>query len=94
MPKRAPKLALLADRIAVARRIIDEQQTIVEKLRIGEEPTREAESALRTYVSSLMHLLAHEDKMKNEAKVKKGETRKKKSKPKPRHRSPSSASCV
>jgi hypothetical protein len=86
MPKKAPKLALLADRIAVARRIIDEQQTILEKLRIGGEPTREAEGALRTYASSLMHLLAHEEKMKNEAKAKKGETRKKKSKPKPRRR--------
>jgi hypothetical protein len=89
MPKKASKLALLADQIAVARRIIEGQQTLLEKLRIKGEPTREAEGALRTYVSSLMHLLAHEDKIKNEAKAKKGETRKKKAKSKPRHRSPS-----
>jgi hypothetical protein len=85
MPKKASKLALLADQIAVARRIIEGQQTLLEKLRIKGEPTREAEGALRTYE----HLLAHEDKIKNAAKAKKGETRKKKAKSKPRHRSPS-----
>ena len=43
---------------------------------IGAKPTREAEGALRTYVSALMHLLAHEKKLKLEAQAKKGETKK------------------
>src|ERR1700733_4507299 len=53
MPKRKPKLAVFADRIAEARRIIDAQQALLEKLRIGGQPTFEAEVALRTYASSL-----------------------------------------
>ena len=36
----------------------------------------QAEAKLRTYVSSLEHLLAHEDKFREEALVKKGETKK------------------
>ena len=61
MPRKRPtkpKLILLADRIAEARRIIDAQQKLLENLRVAREPTREAEGALRTYASSLMHLLA------------------------------------
>jgi len=41
------------------------------------EPTREAEGALRTYVSALTHLLAHEERLKVEAREKRGETKKK-----------------
>ena len=52
------KLALLSDQIAEARRIIDAQQALLEKLRVAGAPTHEAEGALRTYASSLMHLLA------------------------------------
>jgi hypothetical protein len=78
MPKKASKLAVLAERIAVARRIIEEHRTVLEKLRVSGEPTLEAEGALRTYVSSLMHLLVHEDKMKNEVAAKKRERREKK----------------
>jgi hypothetical protein len=76
MPRKWPpktKLGLLADRIEEARRIIDAQQTLLEKLRVAGAPTREAEGALRTYASSLMHLLAHE--RKEEAEAKKGETK-------------------
>jgi hypothetical protein len=69
------KLGLLADRIAGARRIIDAQQTLLEKLRVAGAPTHEAEGALRTYASSLMHLLAHERKLKEEAEARKGETK-------------------
>jgi hypothetical protein len=72
---RKTKLALLSDRIAEARRIIDAQQALLEKLRIAGAPTHEAEGALRTYASSLMHLLAHEGKLKAEAEAKKGETK-------------------
>jgi hypothetical protein len=69
------KLGLIADRIAEARRIIDAQQTLLEKLRVAGAPTHEAEGALRTYASSLTHLLAHERKLKEEAEAKKGETK-------------------
>ena len=69
------KLALLSDQIAEARRIIDAQQALLEKLRIAGVSTHEAEGALRTYVSSLMHLLAHEQKLREEALAKKGETK-------------------
>jgi hypothetical protein len=63
-------------RLADARRIIDAQQTLLEKLRKNGEPTDEAEAPLRTYVSALMHLLAHEEKLRLEAQAKKGETKK------------------
>ena len=69
------KLALLSDQIAEARRIIDAQQALLEKLRVAGAPTHEAEGALRTYASSLMHLLAHEQKLREEALAKKGETK-------------------
>jgi hypothetical protein len=69
------KLAPLSDQIAEARRIIDTQQALLEKLRIVGAPTHEAEGALRTYASSLMHLSAYESKLKAEAEAKKGETK-------------------
>ena len=40
-----------------------------------EGPTHEAECALRTYASSLTHLLAYERKLKEEAEEQKGETK-------------------
>src|SRR5215469_11492111 len=78
MPRKRPgktKLGLIADRIAEARRIIDAQQKLLENLRVAGAPTHEAEGALRTYASSLMHLLAHERKLQEEAEAKKGETK-------------------
>ena len=69
------KLALLSVHIAEARRIIDTQQALLEKLRVAGAPTHEAEGALRTYASSLQHLLAHEEKLREEALAKKGETK-------------------
>jgi hypothetical protein len=74
MPRRRhrnTKLGLLADRIAEARRIIEAQQILLERLRVAKAPTREAEGALRTYASSLMHLVAHKRKLKEEAEAKK-----------------------
>jgi hypothetical protein len=68
MPKKRPKLVALSEHIAVARRIIEELTA-----------TLEAEGVLRTYASSLMQ--AHERKMREEAKAKKGETLKKKKLP-------------
>ena len=72
---RKTKLALLSDQIAEARRIIAAQQVLLEKLRIAGAPTHEAEGTLRTYASSLMHLLAHEGRLKAEAEAKKGESK-------------------
>ena len=77
MPRKSPKLKVLGTRIADARYIIDAQQALLEKLRITGEPTHEAEGALRTYVSALMHLRAHEKRLKLEARAKRGETKKK-----------------
>jgi hypothetical protein len=76
MPKKRPKLALLADRIAEARRIVEAQQTLIMKLQTGGQSTTEAESTLRICVSSLLHLLAHAERLQEEAKAKKGETKK------------------
>ena len=70
MPRKTPKLAVLADRIADARRIIDAQQAPLEKLQIN-GLTQEADWALRTYVSCLLHLLAHQEKLRREIKTKK-----------------------
>jgi hypothetical protein len=67
MPRESPKLKILGAHIADARDIIDTQQALLEKLRINGEPTLEAEGALRTYASALMHLLAHERHLKLEA---------------------------
>ena len=81
MPRKSPKLKVLGTRIADAQHIIDAQQALLEKLRINGEPTHEAEGALRTYVSALMHLRAHEKRLKLEAKAKRGETKKLKKSP-------------
>jgi hypothetical protein len=78
MPKKKAKLVELEHRIAEARRIIEEQQALLVKLRASGTSTHEAEGALRTYASSLMHLLSHDRKMREEAKAKRGESRKNK----------------
>jgi hypothetical protein len=67
---------VLARRIATARRIIEAQQALLERFRVSGEPTFEAKAALRTYASALAHLLAHADRMQQEALAKKGETKK------------------
>jgi hypothetical protein len=69
------KLDLLADQIAEARCIVAARQILLEKLRVEGHPAQEVEGALRTYASSLMHLLAHEHRLKEEAAAKKGETK-------------------
>jgi hypothetical protein len=74
--KKLTKLDVPKSRIADARRIIDAQQVLLEKLPNDGEPTQEAEAALRTYASVLMHLLAHEERLTLEAQAKKGETKK------------------
>jgi hypothetical protein len=74
--KKKPKLTVLAERIAVARRIIEEQRALRDTLRSSGRPTLEAEAALRTYTSSLTHLVARARRMREEAIAKKGETKK------------------
>jgi hypothetical protein len=76
MPMKRPKLTVLARRIATARRIIVAQQALLERLRVSGEPTFEAKAALRTYTSALLYLLAHADRMRQEALAKKDETKK------------------
>jgi hypothetical protein len=48
---------------------------LLEKLRVAAAPTLEDDSALRTYASSLMPLLAHECTLKEQVEAKKGETK-------------------
>jgi hypothetical protein len=75
MPRKKPKLAVLADRIATATRIIESQRALLKRLRAGKQATVEVEGALQTYTSSLTHLLDHADRMRDEAQAKKGETK-------------------
>jgi hypothetical protein len=65
--KKPTKLDMLGTRVADARRIIDAPQALLEKLRKDGEPTDEAEAALRTHASALMHLLAHKERLRLEA---------------------------
>jgi hypothetical protein len=74
--KKPTKLDMLRTRIGDARRIIDAQQALLEPLQNDGEPTQEAEAALRTYASALMHLLTHEERLRLEAQAKEGETKK------------------
>jgi hypothetical protein len=61
---------------AEARRIVEEQQALLKRLVATGLPTHAAEGALRTYTSSLQHLLARKQRMKEENNAKKDETRK------------------
>jgi hypothetical protein len=76
MPKKKPKLIILAQRIAHARRIVADQRALLAKLQATGQQTSDVEGTLRTYTSALHHLEFHERKMRAEAKAKKGETRK------------------
>ena len=75
MPRKRPKLSTLTARIAEARRIIEAQQAQLMKLQTSGQSTTEAESPLRMCVSALLHLLAHAERLQEEAKAKKGETK-------------------
>jgi hypothetical protein len=76
MPRKSPKLVEVRARVAEARRIVDVQSGMVERLRAMGEPTLEAQDALNTYTSGLKHLEAYELKLREDAKAKKGETKK------------------
>ncbi len=77
MPKKKPKLIVLAQHIADARHIVANQLALLARLQAAREPTLEAEATLRTYISALQHLETLEHKMREEDKAKKGETLKK-----------------
>ena len=74
---RETKLVEVRTRVAEARHIVDVQLGLVERFRATGEPTLEAEDALNTYASGLKHLEAYELKLREDAKAKKGETKKK-----------------
>jgi hypothetical protein len=81
MPRKRPKLSVLAQHIAGARRIVANQRALLAKLQATGQPTSEAEGTLRTYRSALDHLESHERKMRAADEAKKGETLKKKKAP-------------
>ena len=68
MPRKRPELVLLMQRIAVARKIVADQQTLVAALKTSGQPALEAENALLTYLSSLRHLEDHARKMRAKGK--------------------------
>jgi hypothetical protein len=79
MPRRNKNntiLAEMANRIAEGRRIIEVQKARLKRLNAEGLPTDEAEGILHVYVSSLEHLVSHEQKMKQENDAKRGESRK------------------
>ena len=63
--------------LATLPRIVEVQSGLLEQLRAMGEPTLEAQDALNTYTSGLKHLEAYELKLREDAKAKKGETKKK-----------------
>jgi hypothetical protein len=76
MPRTKPKVILAAHRAAEARRIVADQHLLIVTLNALGRPTVDAERALQTYVSALMHLEDHEHKVKKEGEGKKRETKK------------------
>ena len=76
MPKKQPKLILAAYRAAEARRFVANQRGLIAMLKSKGEPTVEAEGMLEVYLSSLKLLEDREYKIRQESKIKKGETKK------------------
>jgi hypothetical protein len=76
MPRKKVKLVVAAHRVAEARRIVDEQNTLIAKLQAAGQPTVEAQRALQSYVSALKHLEEHERMLRQENRAKRRETKK------------------
>jgi hypothetical protein len=74
MPRKISKLRIVTLQLANARRIVAEQQGLVAELRAAGHPTVEVEGTLRTYLSALTRLEAHECKLREDATAKKGES--------------------
>lgn len=77
MPRTNPKLIIAVQRVAVAKKIVADQQTVIATLRAAGLPTDNEEKALRSYVSALRHLEEYERKIREERRAKKTETLKK-----------------
>jgi hypothetical protein len=78
MPRKSPKLILAAERAAEARRIVARQERLIAGLRASGQPTLEAEQSLRLYMSALKTLEGHEQKLREERRAKRRETKKRK----------------
>jgi hypothetical protein len=76
MPRRSPKLIVAAHRAAQGRRIVAEQRALIARLAASELPTDEAETALRTYIALLENLEDREERLRAEARAKRGGFRK------------------
>jgi hypothetical protein len=81
MPRRDPKLVVAAARAAEARRIVAGQRLLIETLKASGRPTKEAEAALRMYVSALEVLEQRERKLREERRAKRRPSQKKQGKP-------------
>ena len=69
MPRKHAILVAAAKRVAVARRLIADQQDLIARLRALKQPTTDAEAMLQTYRSAPRHLEDHEDKIKQGLKA-------------------------
>lgn len=63
-------------RSAEARRAVDNQRGLIAQLKALGESTSDAEHTLQTYISMLEHLDAHEQKLREQRRAKKTETKK------------------
>jgi hypothetical protein len=70
-----PKLVVAALRSAQARRVVANQRDLIARLKAAGHPTSEAEQLLQTYLSMLKHLEAHQQKLRDQRKAKKTETK-------------------
>ena len=77
MPRKHATLVAAAKRVAVARRLVVDQQDLIVRLRALKQPTTDAEAMLQTYLSALRHPEDHEHKIKQDLKARIGQTRKK-----------------
>jgi len=77
-PNRLATLVAAAKRVALARRLVVDQQDLIVRLRALKQPTMDAEAMLQTYLSALRHLEDHEHKIKQDLKARIGKTRRKK----------------
>jgi hypothetical protein len=68
MPRKRPELVLIIQRIAVARKIVADQQTLITNLKASGQSVVEAEKTLQSYLSSLRHLEDHARKLRAKGK--------------------------
>jgi hypothetical protein len=71
-----PKLVVAALHSAQAKRIVANQRDLIARLKAAGHPTSDAEQMLQTYLSMLEHLEAHQQKLRDQRRAKKAETKK------------------